>query len=323
MTWFREEAELYRSAKVLELQRRTRGLGWFTYQAAKGWAAEELSDGFVPLALLHLFCPQGRQPQIVAALVALGFWLQTEGGYAIAGYLDTNPSRATVEQEREAARARRKGGAASTEPAGDVRPNVARTGGRTSGAASAEPAGDVPASEPLTSDLSEERSIPESPPGRGSEISSDAGETEAEGDGSADAAGEPAGDVRPNATLPDALVRHAAQAYADGITRGTGRPKSIPTGKELDHLRRALEAHGEGQGAALVAWARSSGEAYARAALEARRGDQKGFATFKFLDWLDSGGTFGGRLEARGARVEGIHRQPGDPLLEQMIGAAQ
>lgn len=64
---------------------------------------DELTDGFVPAGAI----PQlPGVKQAIKRLVDLHRWDPVEGGYRVHDYLKHNRSRATVEADREAARAR-------------------------------------------------------------------------------------------------------------------------------------------------------------------------------------------------------------------------
>lgn len=67
------------------------------------YAARFLTDGHVPRETLRVI----SSPRVTAELVDLGAWDRNgDGGIVIHDYLDHQPSRADVEREREAARAR-------------------------------------------------------------------------------------------------------------------------------------------------------------------------------------------------------------------------
>lgn len=101
MTWVKVSDDFWRHPKVRRLLDRPLGpaaLGLWV--AAQSWIGEELTDGFVP----------DRQPtrlmgadvsDLVEELVLVGLWERAIGGWQVHDYLDYNPSRAQVDDDRE------------------------------------------------------------------------------------------------------------------------------------------------------------------------------------------------------------------------------
>jgi len=130
--WFKVDDNLAFHAKAVAAGNPALGL----WVRAGSWAAQQLTDGFVPT---HMLAALGTKQQ-AERLVAVGLWDRTEGGYAFHEWDERQPSRADVEAERAAAKERmRKAreakkqatqGASSqvSEPrSGDVRPNSRRS----------------------------------------------------------------------------------------------------------------------------------------------------------------------------------------------------
>lgn len=65
------------------------------------FCAHELTDGFVPDEYIVARVPRRDPAKTVAKLIAAGWMEKVEGGYCIPQYLDYNPSRAEVEENRE------------------------------------------------------------------------------------------------------------------------------------------------------------------------------------------------------------------------------
>lgn len=82
------------------------------------FAARNLTDGFVPLKKAKEF---GGRARIIQELVP-SLWEVAEGGFMVHDYLQYNPTRETVLDEREKAKARM-----SAARSGDVRPNIGRS----------------------------------------------------------------------------------------------------------------------------------------------------------------------------------------------------
>ncbi len=85
-----------------------------------------LTDGEVPKVQVRKLADVKNPDKLAGALVDAGLWFDAGNAYLIHDYLDYNPTREKVEQDREAARQRaakrgRKGGVVS----GEVRANFA------------------------------------------------------------------------------------------------------------------------------------------------------------------------------------------------------
>lgn len=69
---------------------------------AGSWAAQQLTDGFIP----DLMLPSLGTQQQAQRLVAVGLWHREEGGYRFHEWTERQPSKGDVEAERAAARDR-------------------------------------------------------------------------------------------------------------------------------------------------------------------------------------------------------------------------
>lgn len=104
MTWFRVDDSFPSHPKVLAIPRgatRMRAVGLWT--ALGAWCAQQLTDGRFGR---HMVAEQGGTPADARQLVEVGLWEVTSDGYAFHDWADWQPTRAQVEADREAARAR-------------------------------------------------------------------------------------------------------------------------------------------------------------------------------------------------------------------------
>lgn len=114
MPWFKLDDGFFDHPKVVQAGRDARDL-WL---AAGCYSARELTDGFIPFEVLPLLAakagvrnPKGLALRLVEARAqsAHGMFEPREGGYLIHDYLEYNPSRAQVLEEREKTRKRLEG----------------------------------------------------------------------------------------------------------------------------------------------------------------------------------------------------------------------
>ena len=109
MTWARLDDSFYSHPKVLQ--------AWNEHQPSIGlhalaisWVANHEQDGMVPAYVVAMWVPdQSDRARATATLVQTGLWHEAEDGYVIHDYLDYNPSRAYLEEKREADRLRKAG----------------------------------------------------------------------------------------------------------------------------------------------------------------------------------------------------------------------
>lgn len=80
-----------------------------THVSAICYSARYLTDGSIPSSAMRSIGPRRAAQELEAA----GLWARTDHGWMIRDYLDYNPSRAEVEEQRERKReAGRRGGLA-------------------------------------------------------------------------------------------------------------------------------------------------------------------------------------------------------------------
>lgn len=108
MTWFKVDDSFYDHPKSFDATDAAIAL----WTRAGCWSARNLTDGFVPTGMLARL---SQNPDAAAAeLTARGLWTRARGGYRFHDWLDRNPSRKQVEEQRaKRVEAGRKGGVAS------------------------------------------------------------------------------------------------------------------------------------------------------------------------------------------------------------------
>jgi hypothetical protein len=139
MPWFRLEDSFHSHPKVIAVGNEAAGL----YVRCGTYAAQHLTDGFIPAEVALLYGSR----ELAAVLVATRLWHRARGGWTIHDYLDYNPSREAVENDRKGkaerqrrwreARGRRVTNAA-TNASGDAAPT--RPAPKEAGRASPDPA---------------------------------------------------------------------------------------------------------------------------------------------------------------------------------------
>jgi|SRR5215831_5326735 len=81
------------------------------YAVGLMWTNRQLSDGFLPIAVVKRFHHVENPLAVAKALVAAHLWEQVQGGYRIHDFHDHNFTKAEVEAKRQIDRDRkRKGG---------------------------------------------------------------------------------------------------------------------------------------------------------------------------------------------------------------------
>lgn len=109
MSWLKLDDNMYRNPKILELSTPA----FRVHIGGLLHCAQNLTDGEITnAALLGLMVPDIRKKPLALAgeLVAAGVWVETgDGVWAIADYLEYNPSRESVVVKREADRKRKAG----------------------------------------------------------------------------------------------------------------------------------------------------------------------------------------------------------------------
>lgn len=99
MSWIKLDDGFNEHPKIADLSDRA----FRVHVAALCYCGRNLTDGRIPQAVVRTIS-LGRR-QAVSELTAAGLWHENGTGYLINDYLDYNPSKAEVEEERERKRA--------------------------------------------------------------------------------------------------------------------------------------------------------------------------------------------------------------------------
>jgi hypothetical protein len=105
MTWVKLDDQFFAHPKTIKAGRDARDL----FIAGLCHCASQLTDGFVGAEIIPLIAFKAgvsNAKKAVAALLSVGFWETTEGGYLVHDYLEYNPSADRVKADRMAARGR-------------------------------------------------------------------------------------------------------------------------------------------------------------------------------------------------------------------------
>jgi hypothetical protein len=100
MPWFKLDDSFHSHPKVIKAGNEATGL----YVRCGSYAAQHLTDGFIPEQVaLHY-----GTPKLADALVSAKLWRRVRGGWRMPDYLQYNPSKEAVENERKQAAERQK-----------------------------------------------------------------------------------------------------------------------------------------------------------------------------------------------------------------------
>lgn len=100
MPWFRLDDSFHSHPKVISAGNEAVGL----FVRCGTYAAEHLTDGFLPKDVVLLYGSGALAEKLTGAKL----WHRTRGGWTIHDYLDYNPSKEAVENEREKAAQRQR-----------------------------------------------------------------------------------------------------------------------------------------------------------------------------------------------------------------------
>lgn len=103
MPWFKVDDSFYGHPKRAGVSLSALGL----WTVAGCWSAQQLSDGFVPRAMLPML---GGRARDALELVTSGLWVLKDDGWQFHDWPDYQPSRVQVMAEREAERERKRKG---------------------------------------------------------------------------------------------------------------------------------------------------------------------------------------------------------------------
>jgi hypothetical protein len=112
--WFKVDDSFHSHPKVLAAGNEATGL----YVRCGSYAAEHLTDGFIPEQVANLYgaahtgsrrdVPARQGETLAETLVRTKLWRRARGGWRMPDYLDYNPSRTTVENDRKLTAERQK-----------------------------------------------------------------------------------------------------------------------------------------------------------------------------------------------------------------------
>ena len=103
MAWFKVDDTFHTSRKVKSIPARHRLAAVGLWTVAGSWCSQELTDGHVPTYMIREW---GATPKVVDALVSAGLWDREHDGFVFRSWVEYNPSKARVEDERAASKAR-------------------------------------------------------------------------------------------------------------------------------------------------------------------------------------------------------------------------
>lgn len=107
MAWLRIDDRVRTHPKIVKAGPAAAWL-WF---CGVCYCREHLTDGFIQSGMVPTLAPGlTAVKKHVAALVNVGLWHSEQGGYRVHDFLDWNPSRAQVEEQRAQDRQRKRGG---------------------------------------------------------------------------------------------------------------------------------------------------------------------------------------------------------------------
>lgn len=120
MSWFALDDKSHGNPKVV-----TAGnAAWGLWCRCGAWSADHLTDGHIPAAIARLY---GTRTEI-AALVDASLWVPDGDGYVMPDYLDFNPGRDRVlEQRRQRSEAKQRAGRAGGIASGEARAKQKRS----------------------------------------------------------------------------------------------------------------------------------------------------------------------------------------------------
>ena len=97
--WVRLDVDYFSHPRAIAAGRDGRAL----HLASICWCGSQLTDGHIPAGAVPTLCQMaGVSRTAVGKVVAAGLWQPTDGhDFYVKDYLDRNPSKGEVEQERE------------------------------------------------------------------------------------------------------------------------------------------------------------------------------------------------------------------------------
>ena len=145
MTWFRVDDNLAFHPKVLAAGNAAMGL----WVRAGSWAAQQLTDGYVPDAMITTL----GGARAARALEAAGLWVRLDDGWGFHDWHERQPLRRTVEAERDREREKKRRQRAAGARAVDTDPDTGRfvSPGDTPRDDPGDSCGESPATRPVPS----------------------------------------------------------------------------------------------------------------------------------------------------------------------------
>lgn len=109
MTWIKIDDGITEHPKCVDLT----SAAWTLWLHGLAYCSRNLTDGYIPTAMLPRLSAVSNPRKVADALVNAGLWHRENGGYQVHDYCDHQRSRADIEAERAAARERRHRGKSS------------------------------------------------------------------------------------------------------------------------------------------------------------------------------------------------------------------
>ena len=103
MAWFKVDDGLHASRKFLSIPRRNRFAAIGVWTVAGSWAADQLTNGHIPDYMLSEWAVPASASE---ALVAAGLWEREPDGFVFCNWLEYQPSKQDVDDERASSRER-------------------------------------------------------------------------------------------------------------------------------------------------------------------------------------------------------------------------
>lgn len=104
MAWFKVDDGFHHSAKVLSIPRDIRAEALGAWIIAGTWAADNMTDGFIPIGVLNDW---PVSVEAVSALVDAGLWEIRDAGFAFHDWCEYQPTREQLEMKREETHAKK------------------------------------------------------------------------------------------------------------------------------------------------------------------------------------------------------------------------
>ena len=104
MAWFKVDDGFHHSAKVLSIPRSIRAESLGAWIIAGTWAADNMTDGYIPNAVL---ADWPISDDAIGALVEAGLWLLVNGGVVFHDWCEYQPTREQLSAKREETHAKK------------------------------------------------------------------------------------------------------------------------------------------------------------------------------------------------------------------------